>query len=262
MDNSQEFNIKRERNSRPRVFNLGLGAGLKCAVPGKFDVEIAADKGSGLTRVRADLSSVSAVSRLSSLDVVVSLGVLAAQRLWSHLHPHRSRALQHRRADWIHRHHQDLLVVPHHGQHARKNTRTHTYALCCWVIWRRRNALCNLVFVLRHCVRPPATSCPGFGGTRSSTSWSGTCRRRSRSCSRGRWGCRLPAGSGTGSWMGGGTSKVRELWTRYMCTKRHLRLRPARQGFDYWNCHNAVHTNILYGRFSLHRGESTERLES
>lgn len=69
-----------------------------------------------------ELKCVCRVFRLSSLDVVVSLVLLVAQRLGSHLHPDRSRALQHRRADRIHRHHQDLLVVPHHGQHTCRNT--------------------------------------------------------------------------------------------------------------------------------------------
>lgn len=69
-----------------------------------------------------ELKRVCRVFRLSSLDVVVSLVLLVAQRLGSHLHPDRSRALQHRRADRIHRHHQDLLVVPHHGQHTCRNT--------------------------------------------------------------------------------------------------------------------------------------------
>lgn len=63
--------------------------------------------------------------RLSSVDVVVSLVLLAAQRLGSPLHPDWPRALQHRRGDWILCHHQDLLVVPHHGQHTRKCTHTH-----------------------------------------------------------------------------------------------------------------------------------------
>lgn len=63
--------------------------------------------------------------RLSSVDVVVSLVLLAAQRLRSPLHPDWPRALQHRRGDWILCHHQDLLVVPHHGQHTRKCTHTH-----------------------------------------------------------------------------------------------------------------------------------------
>lgn len=48
---------------------------------------------------------------------MVSVDLLVAQRLGGRLHPDRSRALQHRRGDRVLRHHQDLLVVPHHGQH-------------------------------------------------------------------------------------------------------------------------------------------------
>ena len=59
--------------------------------------------------------------------MVVSLVLLAAQRLRSPLHPDWPRALQHRCGDLILCHHQDLLVVPHHGQHTRKSAHTHTH---------------------------------------------------------------------------------------------------------------------------------------
>lgn len=57
----------------------------------------------------------------------------------------------------------------------------------------------------RTCVRLPTTSCPGPGGTPSSTSWRGTSRRRSPSCSCRRWACSRPADRSTGWWRGAGT---------------------------------------------------------
>lgn len=89
---------------------------------------------------------------------------------------------------WYH-----TMANTHVGAHARTLAPLIVSALFC--------------FVRRRCGGPPVTSCPGCGGTRCSTSWSGTFTPRFPWSSCGRWLRPPSAGSATEWWRGCGTSE-------------------------------------------------------
>ncbi|CAF89976.1 unnamed protein product, partial [Tetraodon nigroviridis] len=89
----------------------------------------------------------------------------------------------------------------HTMANAQVGARTHTHAHTPPASPQRCFDLC------RRCAGLPPTSCRGFGGTRCSTSWSGTFRPPFRWCSPGPWLRPPSAGSTTEWWRGGGTSE-------------------------------------------------------